>query len=97
MLEVYNAREDDFVEAMSLEMGAPLAWARGAQFWAGQVHIESTIKAAEGYALGIDARQYPDRARGHRGLRADHAVELADEPDRLQGGPGASWRAAPWC
>ncbi len=47
VLAVYNAREDDFVEAMSLEMGAPLAWARGAQFWAGQVHIESTIKAAE--------------------------------------------------
>jgi aldehyde dehydrogenase (NAD+) len=47
ILEVYNAREDDFVTAMSLEMGAPLAWSRGAQFWAGQVHIESTIAAAE--------------------------------------------------
>ncbi len=47
VLEVYNAREDDFVEAMSTEMGAPLSWARGAQFWAGQVHIESTIAAAE--------------------------------------------------
>ncbi|HSF62917.1 MAG TPA: aldehyde dehydrogenase family protein, partial [Paracoccaceae bacterium] len=47
VLEIYNKREDDFVEAMSLEMGAPLAWAREAQFWAGQVHLESTIKAAE--------------------------------------------------
>lgn len=47
ILEVYNAREDDFVAAMTLEMGAPLAWSRGAQFWAGQVHIESTIAAAE--------------------------------------------------
>ncbi len=47
ILEVYNAREDDFVEAMSTEMGAPLSWAREAQFWAGQTHIESTIKAAE--------------------------------------------------
>jgi aldehyde dehydrogenase (NAD+) len=47
ILEVYNAREDDFVEAMSTEMGAPLSWARSAQFWAGQVHIESTIAAAE--------------------------------------------------
>ena len=54
VLEVYNAREDDFVEAMSVEMGAPLAWARGAQFWAGQVHIESTIKAAEDYAWEYD-------------------------------------------
>ena len=50
VLDIYNAREDDFVEAMSIEMGAPLVWARGAQFWAGQVHIESTIKAAEDYA-----------------------------------------------
>jgi len=49
VLEVYNAREDDFVEAMSLEMGAPLSWARAAQFWAGQVHIESTIAAAEAF------------------------------------------------
>jgi aldehyde dehydrogenase (NAD+) len=49
VLEVYNSREDDFVEAMSLEMGAPLSWSRGAQFWAGQVHIESTIKAAESF------------------------------------------------
>jgi aldehyde dehydrogenase (NAD+) len=30
-------------------MGAPLSWARGAQFWAGQVHIESTIAAAEAF------------------------------------------------
>jgi aldehyde dehydrogenase (NAD+) len=49
VLEIYNKREDDFVEAMSLEMGAPLAWAREAQFWAGQVHLESTIKAAESF------------------------------------------------
>jgi aldehyde dehydrogenase (NAD+) len=32
---------------MQLEMGAPTAWSRDAQAWAGQVHIEATIKAAE--------------------------------------------------
>jgi aldehyde dehydrogenase (NAD+) len=47
ILEIYCARESDFVEAMSTEIGAPLSWAREAQFWAGRVHIESTIKAAE--------------------------------------------------
>ena len=47
ILEVYVAREDDFVDAISTEMGAPLSWAREAQVWAGRVHIESTIKAAE--------------------------------------------------
>ncbi|WP_112309273.1 aldehyde dehydrogenase family protein [Pseudogemmobacter bohemicus] len=46
ILEVYNSRYEDFAVAMSTEMGAPIEWARGAQAWAGQVHIESTIKAA---------------------------------------------------
>lgn len=47
ILAVYNARYEDFAQAMSTEMGAPMEWARGAQAWAGQVHIEATIKAAE--------------------------------------------------
>jgi aldehyde dehydrogenase (NAD+) len=47
ILEVYNARYEDFAQAMTTEMGAPTEWARGAQAWAGQVHMEATIKAAE--------------------------------------------------
>ena len=47
ILAAYNARYDDFARAMQLEMGAPSAWSRDAQAWAGQVHIEATIKAAE--------------------------------------------------
>lgn len=47
LLEVYNERYEDFAQAMSTEMGAPITWARDAQAWAGQVHIEATIKAAE--------------------------------------------------
>jgi aldehyde dehydrogenase (NAD+) len=47
VLEVYNDRYEDFAQAMSTEMGAPITWAREAQAWAGQVHIEATIKAAE--------------------------------------------------
>ena len=47
ILEIYNSRAEDFAAAMSTEMGAPMAWARDAQFWAGQVHIEATIKAAQ--------------------------------------------------
>ena len=50
VLEIYNARAEDFAAAMTMEMGAPKAWARDAQFWAGQVHIEATIKAAEAMA-----------------------------------------------
>jgi aldehyde dehydrogenase (NAD+) len=47
VLEVYNERYEDFAQAMSTEMGAPITWAREAQAWAGQVHMEATIKAAE--------------------------------------------------
>jgi aldehyde dehydrogenase (NAD+) len=47
ILEVYNERIEDFAQVMSTEMGAPITWSRGAQAWAGQVHIEATIKAAE--------------------------------------------------
>ena len=54
ILEVYNERYEDFAQVMSTEMGAPITWARGAQAWAGQVHIEATIKAAEEMAWEYD-------------------------------------------
>ena len=47
ILEIYNEMYEEFAQVMSTEMGAPIEWARNAQVWAGQVHIESTIKAAE--------------------------------------------------
>ena len=47
ILAGYNARYGDFARAMQLEMGAPTAWSHDAQAWAGQVHIEATIKSAE--------------------------------------------------
>jgi aldehyde dehydrogenase (NAD+) len=53
ILEIYNRRYDDFARAMQMEMGAPTAWSRDAQAWAGQVHIESTIKAAEEMAWEV--------------------------------------------
>lgn len=47
ILEIYNARYEAFAQVMSMEMGAPITWSREAQAWAGQVHIEATIKAAQ--------------------------------------------------
>lgn len=47
ILEIYNDMYEEFAQVMSTEMGAPIEWARNAQAWAGQVHIEATIKAAE--------------------------------------------------
>ena len=47
ILAAYIARAEDFAVAVSLEMGAPLSFAREAQVLAGQVHLEATITAAE--------------------------------------------------
>ncbi len=49
VLAEYNARAEDFAQAMRIEMGAPITWARDSQFWAGQVHLESTIAAAKAF------------------------------------------------
>ena len=43
------------------------------------------------------ARQAPDPQGADRRLRLHHAVELAAEPDRLQGRARRSPPAAPWC
>ena len=45
VLEIYNARYNEIAAAVCEEMGAPLKFAREAQAWAGQVHLEATIKA----------------------------------------------------
>jgi aldehyde dehydrogenase (NAD+) len=49
ILACYNGRAEDLAQAVSNEMGAPLAFAREAQVWAGRVHLEATILALETY------------------------------------------------
>ncbi|MHB0951753.1 MAG: aldehyde dehydrogenase family protein [Allorhizobium sp.] len=49
ILEVYNERFEDIAQAVSQEMGAPLAFARDSQAWAGRAHMEATIAALETY------------------------------------------------
>ena len=49
ILDIYNSRGEEIADAVSREMGAPLAFARDAQVWAGRVHLESTILALETY------------------------------------------------
>ncbi|HWU63945.1 MAG TPA: aldehyde dehydrogenase family protein [Ensifer sp.] len=45
MLVAYNERAEDLARAISKEMGAPIAFARDAQVWAGRSHLERTIEA----------------------------------------------------
>ena len=49
ILRAYNERYEDIAQAVSQEMGAPIKWAREAQAWAGQAHMEATIAALETY------------------------------------------------
>ena len=49
LLAAYNERAEDLARAVSQEMGAPLAFAREAQVWAGRVHLEATIRALRGF------------------------------------------------
>ncbi len=49
ILEVYNERYEDIAQAVSRENGSPITWAREAQAWAGQAHMEATIKGLEDY------------------------------------------------
>ena len=51
VLDVYNERFEDIAQAVSAEMGAPIAFARDAQAWAGRAHLEATIKAFDGYSF----------------------------------------------
>ncbi len=87
IVTILKRRNDELGDVISREMGAPLAMARAEQAGIGAAHFEQTIKAFETFAF--EYMQGSHRARAGRARRHDHAVELADQPDRLQGGAGA--------
>jgi len=51
VLDEYNRRFEDIAQAVTAEMGAPIAFARDAQAWAGRAHMEAAIKALEDIAF----------------------------------------------
>ena len=51
ILTAYKARYEDFVEAISLEMGAPITLSREVQALTGIEHLESTIQALRSIEL----------------------------------------------
>ncbi len=51
ILEVYKARAEDIAQAVSADMGAPIAMARHSQAAAGQAHLQSTIAALETFVF----------------------------------------------
>ena len=51
ILAIYKLRYDDFVEAISLEMGSPITLSREVQAYTGVEHLESTIQALKNFDL----------------------------------------------
>lgn len=50
-LEVYNRRSEEFVEAIRLEMGSPVTFAREQQVPCGSGHIEATLDALKAFSF----------------------------------------------
>ena len=48
---IYQTRNEDLAQAMSLEMGAPIDLARAAQAGAGMYHLNTFIRAAKAFAF----------------------------------------------
>lgn len=51
LYDIYKARKDDMVDAMSSEMGAPKALSAGGQWGAGASHIKEAIRAVKEYTF----------------------------------------------
>ena len=51
LMEVYKGQAEDMAQAISFEMGAPIALARTAQVGAGAGHLKNTICTAKGFAF----------------------------------------------
>lgn len=54
LLEIYKARSEEMAQAMSMEMGAPLALSRAQQVGAGSWHLEGFLNAFEDFSFERD-------------------------------------------
>ncbi len=83
---------NEMAEIISLEMGAPITLSRVAQAPAGLRHLKESIERVGAFQVRGDQRFHVDAKRARGSVRADNAVELAHESNRLQSGAGSSDR-----
>ena len=88
----YQKRSGDLADAVHEEMGAPPVAGSRPPGDDGHGSPDGRHRRVEELLLRGAARDDADRQGADRRLRPDHAVELADQPDRLQGVPGAGHR-----
>ena len=88
ILAMFTARINEIAATLSREMGAPLTFALDPQAASGIEHLSRMIEVLETYSFQWMQGTTLIAREPIGVVRADHAMELADQPDRLQGGPG---------
>jgi hypothetical protein len=91
ILVEFKKRHDEVAKAIMEEMGAPWSLARDAQAASGPQHIKAARDALKDYVFE-ERHGTTLIVKEPIGVGADNAVELADKPDRLQGGARAGGR-----
>ena len=97
IIGVYAGRMEELADIISQEVGAPLWLAQAAQAAAGLGHLATARARARRLRVRAPDGHHAHRPGADRRRRDDHALELAAEPDRLQGGARRSPPAARWC
>ena len=93
LLEIYKSRYEEMAQAITSEMGAPISMSREQQADTGVGHVEGFLDALDAMEWEWELPNGDTLMREPIGVgRADHALELADEPDRSQGHSCASDR-----
>jgi acyl-CoA reductase-like NAD-dependent aldehyde dehydrogenase len=89
LMKVTQSRFEDLAQAMRMEMGAPITMAREAQADAAIGHLQGFMDALARVGGTGDFEQWGHSfTRADWGVRINHPLELADEPNCLEGHPG---------
>ena len=89
IMGAYQAKYEEMAKTISSEMGAPIWLSKAAQAAMFMAHFGQAIEVLKSYEFEEKRGKTQIIKRAGRRLRPDHAVELADQPDRVQGRAGA--------
>ena len=92
IVATYKKRSSDLSLAVSREMGAPRQFALESQVGIGLAHLTKIVETLKSYEFRQAKGSHLVVKEPIGVVGADHAVELAAQPDHLQGRPGARRR-----
>ena len=84
VVAAYKVRYEDVAQTLSREMGAPFALARNAQAAISVGHLTQMIATLRDYHFDEILRRHAHHQGADRRMRADHALELAHQPEKAQ-------------